>query len=167
MLRGYVRLFFFAAGLLFGIQLPAFVIQYVQRIDAHYLEVKQNFAGFQRTADRHFGGDVAAMIRHHEQSGDAVFIEGGENIREIWQRLQHFTAERTALEAPLHWQLWHVLREGDREIIQETRNAYNYTVPLDLDAIIYGLIIGLLVALIYDLFVTLLRFAFFPNSQRR
>lgn len=166
MIRGYLRLFFFAAGMLIGIQAPAFVIQYAQRVDAHYLEVKQNFSGFQRTADRHFNGDVDAMIRHHERSGDNVFIEGGENIKSIWQRLLRFEKEKAAMNASLHQQLWHLTTAADSELLYETRQAYNYTVPLDMDAVLYGVIAGFIAALLYDGLLTLLIFAFAPRLRR-
>ena len=51
MFGAYARLVIFAAGLLLGIQVPAFVDQYKNRVAAHYLEVSANIAGFQATAN--------------------------------------------------------------------------------------------------------------------
>ena len=60
--RAYSRLAVFAVGILLGIQVPSFVEQYNQRIDAHFREVNINLSGFQDTADRLFDGDLEALI---------------------------------------------------------------------------------------------------------
>ena len=44
--RAYSRLAVFAVGILLGIQVPSFVEQYNQRIDAHFREVNINISGF-------------------------------------------------------------------------------------------------------------------------
>ncbi|MBS25040.1 MAG: hypothetical protein CMQ28_05295, partial [Gammaproteobacteria bacterium] len=45
--RASIRLAIFAVGILFGIQVPSFVKQYDERIDAHFREVSINISGFQ------------------------------------------------------------------------------------------------------------------------
>lgn len=156
MIRGYTRLIFFAVGMVIGLQVPAFVDLYAQRVNAHYLEVVANFSGFQKTADRHFKGDVEAMILHHENSGDRVFIEGGENIRGIWQRLQRFDRENQLMQKSLHERVWHVLTAPDRELFAETKRTYNYTIPINVDAVVYGVIAGVVIAIVFDIFWLLL-----------
>lgn len=151
MFREYLRLIIFAAGLLAGVQLPGFVDQYAQRVDAHYQEAKLNFAGFQQTADRHFGGDVEAMIRHHLASGDVVFQEDGDSIRQIWQRVQLLSRELAAVRQPFPQRAIHVLFTADDELMAETRLNYTYVVPLNQYAVISGILIGLLLALIIEL----------------
>jgi len=71
--RDYLRLILFAAGLLTGVQVPAFVDQYQKRLDAHMLEAKQSLSGFQQTADRYFAGDVQPLITHYRNNQDKVF----------------------------------------------------------------------------------------------
>lgn len=156
MIRGYTRLIFFAIGMVIGLQVPAFVDLYAQRVNAHYLEVVANFSGFQKTADRHFNGNVEAMIRHHENSGDKVFIEGGENIRSIWLRLQRFERENQLMQKGLHERVWHVLTAPDKELFSESKSTYNYTVPINADAVVYGVIAGAFVAIVFDVFWLLL-----------
>jgi len=150
MLTGYVRLIVFAFGLLIGVQVPGFVDQYVKRVDAHQIEAAKNFSGFQETANRNFGGDVAALIAHHEASADAAFKDEAQNIRDLYSRLTALTAEMTALQVPLIRQILHVMFSGDPVILAETRAAYTYTVPLNIPAIVCGVGIGAILALIAE-----------------
>lgn len=146
MLTGYLRLIVFAVGLLVGVQVPGFVDQYVKRVSAHQIEATKNFSGFQETANRNFGGDVAALIAHHAASTDAAFKDEAQNIRDLYSRLTALTAEMAALRAPLIRQILHVLFSADPDILAETRAAYTYTVPLNLQAIVCGVAIGAILA---------------------
>ena len=153
MFRDYVRLMVFAVGLLAGVQLPGFVDQYAKRVDAHYQEAKLNFAGFQQTADRHFGGDVEAMIQHHLISGDVVFQEDGDSIRKIWLRVQELTKELQAVQQPFLQRSFHVLFAANDELMAETRLNYTYVVPLNQEAVLAGIVLGFLVALMIELLI--------------
>ncbi|NQD38235.1 DUF2937 family protein [Permianibacter sp. IMCC34836] len=165
MFRDYIRLMVFAVGLLAGVQLPAFVDQYAKRVDAHYLEAKGNFAGFQDTADRHFNGDVDAMIQHHRQSGDVVFQEDADSIEKIWQRLQLLAAEQLAMQKPFPLRAFHALFAANDELMAETRINYSYVVPLNQDAVIAGVSIGLLAALVIELLIMALARLFRGSPQ--
>lgn len=151
MIRDYLRLIVFAAGLLAGVQLPGFVDQYAKRVDAHYQEARRNFAGFQDTADRHFNGDVDAMIEHHMESADVVFREDGASIRRLWLRVQLLTQELAAVQQPFLKRSAHVLFHANDELMAETRVNYTYVVPLDQEAVISGIGIGVLAALLAEL----------------
>jgi hypothetical protein len=156
MLTGYLRLIVFAVGLLVGVQVPGFVDQYVKRVSAHQIEAAKNFSGFQETANRNFGGDVAALIAHHAASSDAAFKDEAQNIRDIYARLTALTAEMAALRAPLIRQILHVLFNADPDILAETRAAYTYAVPLNPPAIACGVGIGAILALCAELVLLLL-----------
>jgi hypothetical protein len=150
MLRAYLRLVVFAVGLLAGVQVPGFVDQYAKRVSAHYLEVQHNFAGFQRTADQYFGGSVDALITHHSSSSDAVFRDEAKTIAAMYARLRTFSAELEAMRGSPLARLLHVATNANREILQETADAYSYTVPLDAPAILYGVCMALLLSLLIE-----------------
>ncbi len=166
MFRDYIRLMVFAAGLLAGVQLPGFVDQYAKRVDAHYQEAKHNFAGFQQTADRHFGGDVEAMIQHHLNSGDVVFQEDGDSIRSIWQRVQLLAAEQAAMQQAFLPRAVHALFSANDELLAETRLNYTYVVPLNQDAVLSGIGIGLITALLIELLIMGLARTFRGNNAQ-
>jgi hypothetical protein len=162
MLRAYVRLVVFALGLLAGVQIPGFVDQYAKRVSAHYIEASKSFAGFQHLADQYFGGNVDALIAHHASSADAVFHDEAKNIEAISARLKSLGAELAAMNRPLIIRIAHVAFSPDKDILKETIAAYSYTVPLNADAILYGLGAGLLLAALAEsLLVGILTFGLF------
>lgn len=147
MLRDYGRLIAFSIGLLVGIQLPGFVDQYAKRVEAHYLEAQRSFSGFRATADRYFNGSIPALLAHHQKSGDRVFIDEARNIEALQTRLDALAAESAALRTSLLKRIIHMVFAGDREILQETFDAFSYTVPLSPPAIACGVLIGCSIAL--------------------
>jgi len=167
MLAGYLRLIVFAVGLLVGVQVPSFVDQYAKRVSAHQVEVAGNFKGFQETADNYFGGSVPALIAHHAASADPVFQNEAKVIRGMYDRLLALSAELAAMRGPLIKQIIHVLFGSNREILEETRAAYTYTVPLNASAIASGIALGACLAiLIESVFLGLVRLVR-PRRQRR
>ena len=161
MIANYVRLIVFAYGLLIGVQVPAFVDQYAKRVSAHYIEVVANFEGFQEAANQYFGGDVKALISHHERSEDPAFRKEANTIRTIHDRLIALRAELDALHGSLVQQIVHVVFHPNRAILDETRDEYTYAVPLNQAAVVTGITIATGLALSVEIvlvaFVRLLR----------
>ena len=153
LIKDYLRLIIFSVGILIGVQVPNFIDQYAKRISAHYIEAKMNFSGYQQTADKHFGGNVEALLEHYISSPDTVFKDDAKNIKQIYKRQQGFFAELKALDASLFRKIFHVIFYADNEVLKETITEFSYTVPLNHEAIICGLLLGLTLSLIFDLAV--------------
>ena len=165
--KDYARLIIFAAGLLIGVQVPNFMDQYAKRISAHYLEAKSNFSGYQNTADKHFGGSVDSLLDYYESSNDTVFQADAKNIRHIYSRIQKFAAELKALDASLLRKIFHVAFHSDKEVFEETYSEYSYTVPLNQEAIVCGLILGLTSSLAFEfLFFGIIKIIFTGLGKR-
>jgi hypothetical protein len=150
MFANYLRLVVFSFGLLVGVQVPGFVDQYAKRADAHLIEVSRNFAGFQETADRYFGGNVEALIAHHVASADQAFRDEARSIREMYGRLALLRAELAALQGSLVRRIVHVVFRPNKELLDETRAAYTYTVIFSPAAVICGVSIGALLAMLVE-----------------
>ncbi|MEX0618593.1 MAG: DUF2937 family protein [Pseudohongiellaceae bacterium] len=150
---GYLRLFVFAAGMLVGIQVPGFVDQYSKRLDARFSEASHNISGFQSTARLLFGGDMQALIRYYETSGDPVFESDADSIRNIYNRYRILAAEMEALEGNAISRAMHVGFAANEELFQETLNQYSYTVPLNTQAVGWGLTMALLLTVLGELTV--------------
>jgi len=140
---------------LVGMQIPAFIDQYHKRVDAHLSEAQTNFDGFQRTADRHFRGDVEAMLAHHQQSPDPVFNEDADSIRQIWLRVKLWRSEMDALSKGWLQSAWHIVFHANTDIYRETRTAFTHSIPLTQEAIIAALLLGFLAAFIVELLLVL------------
>lgn len=146
----YLRLILFASSVLIGVQVPAFISQYEQRVDAHLVEAKQNLAGFQFTADRYFEGDIKQLIAHYRASNDQVFVQDANSIESISSRVSLLTAEYNALQvAPLK-QALHLVLSGDKSLFIETYDSFSFTVPLSLSALFWGGSVALVLLLFLD-----------------
>jgi Protein of unknown function (DUF2937) len=141
----------FGACLLLGIQGPNFVEQYEARVDAHWLEVSANLKGFQEIADRFHGGDILALIRHHQQSPDSTFHAEAEPLEKMVARRDRFAKERDALKGGFPGKALHILVFGDRETTRETYAAYSPRLRLDVQAIGMGLIAAFAASFIFEI----------------
>lgn len=150
LLKDYLRLGLFALGLLCGVQVPAFVDQYEQRVDAHLLEAQQNLSGFQRTADLYFSGSIERLIAHYRESSDRVFRQDAASIEQIYQRVQLLQSEAQKMMQNSFMQAWHVASGSVPELLDETIHSYQYTVPLNPLALLWGIVSALLLALVSD-----------------
>ena len=157
-IRSAARLLLFAAILLAGIQIPAFVTQYEQRVNAHFREVSSNISGFQNTADLMFGGDLDALVQYYRSSGDAVFVNDADSLATVVSRYRRFSAQYQALNGNAFSKALHVLLSSDPEILRETTRQYSYTIPLNGAAIIWGLSLALFVVVCFECLVLCGRF---------
>jgi hypothetical protein len=140
-----------AAALLLGVQLPGFVTQYEQRLDAHLSEAGVHLRAYQEIADRFFGGSLAALLAKHEASADPVFRAEAKPLRELFERYQHFSDEKQALTTALPGKLLYLAHRGDRELVNETWRNYAFTVPLDAAALMAGVTVMLVLVLMTEL----------------
>ncbi|MDF1593106.1 MAG: DUF2937 family protein [Desulfobacterales bacterium] len=167
LIKEYTRLITFAVGILIGVQVPNFIDQYAKRISAHYIEAKVNFSGYQQTADKHFGGNVEALLAHYVSSTDTVFKDDAKNIKQIYKRQQGFFAELKALDRSLFRKIFHVIFYADNDVLQETITEFSYTVPLNHEAIVCGLLLGLILSLIFELVAFTTRKLYFAAFGNR
>nr|WP_136252079.1 DUF2937 family protein [Ningiella ruwaisensis] len=161
-LLNYIRLFIFAFGVLIGLQIPNFVNQYEQHVNAHLAEARLNLAGFIHTAERHFKGDLNALISHYANSSDRVFSDDAKTIRYIAQRVamlesqSSILSETSSAQGQIH-AVFFVAKQVNSPLFKETLNAYQYNIPLSLTALIWAIAVGFLIALIFDSLILLLR----------
>ena len=149
----YLRLILFIGGVLLGIQFPGFVDQYGKRLEAHYLESMNSLRQFRVDAQKYFDGDMQKLIDHYRENGDPVFQDGGDSIQSIYHRhLLLETAVRT-FNRDLWNAYYQALIKPVADIQNEALASYSYSVKLDLGAIVFGLICGLVMALFGEVVV--------------
>lgn len=150
MLRSYLRLVLFTLGLLVGVQVPGFIEDYAQRVDAHRLEAEQGLRGFRETAQRFFQGDLNALVAHYRASNDEVMRSDADSVAHLVSRNDLMQREWQALQGPWYQRAWHVLATANPELRQETLAAYSYQILLKPQAIAWGLGCGLLLAWVVE-----------------
>lgn len=142
----YFRLLSFFAGALLGVQLPGYVNQYGQNLAARHAESALTLQEFRRDAERHFGGDLQALIDHYRRSGDPVVTDGGESIATIYARFQRLDAALAAFRSS-HWQAWwQAFVQPIPDVRDQVIEEFSYTVRLAPEAIGIGLLLGLVIA---------------------
>ncbi|HBF46349.1 DUF2937 family protein [Shewanella frigidimarina] len=155
-LMDYFRLVLFICGVLIGIQVPAFVEQYGQRLEAHQLEAKLSLAEFQRDADRFFAGDISKLIRHYQQNNDPVFSAGGESIESIYQRYTSLTEALGRFNQHSYSPYQQIALAPQKDIQAEVWQAYNHVILLKPEAIAIGLLLGLLISILCESVLSIL-----------
>lgn len=138
-------------SVLLGIQIPNFIDQYEKRLDAHFLEVKNNLRGYQEIADKYHGGSIEALITKHEQSGDPTFKGEAKPIRNIHERYLRFRDQKVSLETGLAGKAAFIVANRDEELINETYVNYSFTIPLNRPAVVSGFLSAAIVVLAIEL----------------
>jgi hypothetical protein len=167
MLRSYLRLVLFTAGLLIGVQIPGFISDYSKRVEAHLIEAQQGLRGYNETAQRFFNGDVQALIQHYRSSDDPVFRTDANNISNLLTRNQTLDREWLALQGPWYARALHVLTAADPDIRAETWNGYTWQVLLSPEVIGWGLVCALLFSLVIESFVVFIDWVFVGRHHKR
>jgi hypothetical protein len=149
-LRRYCLKLIFALGLLIGLQLPHFLQQYEHRLDAHYLESQSQLQQYQDLADLYFLGNIKLLIAKHRQSDDLVFRKEAKIIEDTANRFAMFEAKKQALKGGLLSRLFYLIGEFNTPLFIETQHNYKAEIVLNRDAIIVGLVSGLMSSLLLD-----------------
>ncbi|SHI22833.1 DUF2937 family protein [Ferrimonas marina] len=150
MLRDYARLTLFMCMVLLGIQIPGFLELYQQRLQAHVTEARHSLSGFQQTADRHFDGNLAALVEYYRSSSDAVFREDANSLAVIIERVLVLESEMAAMDSGQFGQIAHLMTRADQSLRADTLAHYQYRVILNPAAIGWGLGIALLLSLLVE-----------------
>ena len=154
-LQRYLMVLVACIALLLGIQLPNVADQYAKRVDAHLREVTINLQPFQIIANQYANGSIEELIALHRKSDVPPFRAEGSAIERLYQRKQHFEAERKALQGSLPARLLHILWRPDVELREQTLLQYSAVVPLNQEALIAGGVIALVVLLLIELAMAL------------
>jgi len=165
-LKNFLDKLFFAGVLLLGLQLPSFVTQYQQNIDAHYHESASQLQKYQVIADLFYGGDLTKLVLGHEDNAIAAIKAEAKLIRQLMQRNEYLQQELNALDnQPLLEQSVHLLKHLDADITHEVLDNYSMSVPLSLDAIVMGLVLAFVCSIAVHILLAVLVFLALPRSR--
>lgn len=152
----YLRMILLILGVLAGIQLPGFVDQYGKSLNAHLIESEKSLDAFRDEAEKFFDGDIEELIAHYEASDDIVFREGGQSISVIYTRHQLLLSALNEFNESAWNAYTQAFISPVPDIQQEVRSDFSYTVKLNPGAILFGLVSGLVLAIVGELFIRLL-----------
>lgn len=152
----YLRIVLFLGGLLVGIQVPGFVDQYGKSLRSHFVESEANMSEFKDDAEKYFGGDMDKLIAHYKKDKDPVFTSGGESIDSIYQRNRELKKALADFNSGTISAYFQVFFTPVKEIKGEVWKNYSYSIRLDTGAISVGLVSGLLIAVVAEIFLRII-----------
>ena len=82
-----------------------------------------------------------------------MFQSDAVSIQLIVDRYYRIRAEQEALQGNMAAVAWHIIYAADEEFFEEAVSQYSYTVPLNSEAIQWGLALAILSSLAIDLLV--------------
>jgi hypothetical protein len=148
LLRGVLDRLLLVAAVLCAGAVPSFIAQYRQRLGGRLDQVLIDLAPFQKIADLYHGGSLGALVRHHLASADATFHAEGAAVRAMMDSAAALRAASEALNADLAHQLLYLARHTDASIARATWDIFVPSVPLNLEALVFAGLAGLLVWLL-------------------
>ncbi len=166
LLQRYSLKLLFALTLLLGLQLPSFLQQYEARLDAHYLEAKNQLNQYQDLAELYFAGNLQALITKHKNSDVLLFSAEALVIEKLLNRFNYLQAQKTSLQGPLITRFYFLLGELDSPLLIETKENYNAEIVLNQNSIIVGLVSALLSTLFLELLFLLIAYLRFSHFQQ-
>lgn len=150
MLYRYLLLLIAVTSAFVGVQIPNFLTQYQQRLDAQYSEAMVYYRQYQDIATAHFGGDVQRLIDHHRASSDNAIRDSAEPIQTLVNRVSRFRSQQQGLQTGYLGQLWFLVSQADSELRDSTWRMYSYNVPFTQQALLTGLLFALFVVVVLD-----------------
>lgn len=147
----YLKLAVLIFGVLIGVQIPGFVSQYGQNLDARVAESSKGLSQFQQDADQYFNGNLQQLLEHYDRNQDPVIVAGGQSIKALVLRNQMLTQAQSNFHQSLYSPYLQVFVSPIAEIRQDVWNHYEYKVILNAEAISIGVIFGLMVLALSEL----------------
>jgi len=147
LIKRYCLQIVFAICVLIGLQLPHFLQQYELRLQGHFIEASRQLAEYQSLADKHYAGDLQALINQHQQSDTAVFREQADIIKGSDARVRYLQQKIAQLSSPIWVRLGLLTKEIGRPIFNETWRHYQANIVLNYESLSVGVVVAVLLML--------------------
>ncbi|WP_299496729.1 DUF2937 family protein [uncultured Shewanella sp.] len=171
----YLRLILFMIGVLVGIQAPSVVDQYGKRLQSQLTESKLSLSAFQGDADRYFGGSIDKLIAYYQGNDDPVFNDAGKNVEQLMLRQIALSTAWQQFSANEYSPYVQFIFDPMSDIKTQVLAQYTYSIVLNSQAIVIGVIAGGLLAAVAECVLMLFwqmlrlmrRMIFGPVQRRR
>ena len=142
---------FFAIGVIVFLQMPHFIDQYTQRIGGFAESKIQQLEEYQIIAENNYDGNISLLIEKFKNSQDKAIQQTGENISATQQDVFLLNDEIQLLESEGLFKKVIFLTTNLRyNIAKGALSTFQPGIPLNLWALVYGLIGGVLFSLIFN-----------------
>lgn len=151
-LRGLFDRLFVAGAVVAGGLVPGFIAQYRQRLGGRLDQARLDLEPWQRIADQFYQGDLNKLIQYHLNSQDATFHAEGGVIQSLIATVQRLQSAVDALHGSLFHQLGYLTLHADAGLMRATVTDWVPTFALSIDGVLFALLFGVAVWLLFHLF---------------
>ncbi|WP_394173272.1 DUF2937 family protein [Thalassotalea litorea] len=141
----------FTVTCLLGMQIPAFINAYKQRLAGHLDEAHLQLQSFQSIADKHHHGDISQLLVAYRNSGDPGVHASAELVLNLIDRIAWLTSHLNNLtQGDYLQQVYYFLTGMDSAIARATLHDFQLALPLQPSALATGLILALLSTFVFS-----------------
>jgi len=138
----------FTVTVILGMQLPAFISAYVQRLSGHLNEANIQLSKFKEIAEFQYQGDIDQLITAYLKNSDFSIQQTGKMIAELINRVEHYQVHMNTLTTGEYIErVQYFLFNFDRSLAQDTLAYFKLSLPLTVEAVLTGLAIAILLSL--------------------
>jgi hypothetical protein len=159
LLRGLLDRVLLVCAVVAGGLVPGFIAQYRQRLGGRLDQARIDLQPWQSLADRFYAGDIDKLIQYHLSSTDPKFHAEGAIIRSLVTNVQQLQSAVDALHANLYQQLGYLTLHADPALMRGTAHDWVPTFALSAEGLLFALVVGVGVWLLFQALWGLLGFA--------
>ncbi len=147
----------FTLGFIVAVQLPEFIQQYKQYLVGKLSENQWHIDGYQKIADQSYGGDIKVLINEYLKNDKTAFQQTGQLVADLQQRHEFLSNAISKLETPSYiHQVINFIQYLTLEDVKTVSSYYQLAVPISIEAMSSGLILGFVFVWLRVLLSTLL-----------
>jgi hypothetical protein len=150
---------FFTVTFILGVQLPELLIQYQHRLSGHLTEAKLHLLQFQTIADKHFQGDLSAMVIKYQENTESSIVSTANIINQLMTRVDYLQQQLIIItESSYIEQVINTMMYADRTIIRQAIVEFSMAIPLSINALATGAVFALTGLIIKELVSYFIRY---------
>lgn len=157
-LRGLLDRLLLVCAVVGGGLVPGFIAQYRQRLGGHLDQARIDLQPWQSLADKFYAGDIDKLIQYHLSSTDPKFHAEGAIIRSLVTNVQQLQSAVDGLHGNIYQQLAYLTLHADPTLVRATSHDWVPTFALSAEGLLFALLVGVGVWLLFQALWGLLAF---------
>jgi len=166
-LRGLLDRLLLVCAVVAGGLVPGYLAQYRQRLGGRLDQARLDLEPWQKLADRFYHGDIGNLIQFHLASADPKIRAEGAVIRSLVESVRQLQSAADALHGNLFHQLAYLALHADLGLARATLGDWVPTFALSGEGLLFALLLGLGVWLLFHLLWQLPRLLGVSARRRR
>ncbi|TLU66350.1 DUF2937 family protein [Thalassotalea litorea] len=141
----------FTVSCLLGMQIPAFINAYQQRLAGHLDEAHLQLQNFQSIADKYHQGDISQLLSAYRASADPGINASAELVLNLIDRIALLTSHLANLtQGDYVHQVYYFLTGMDSAIAKATLHDFQLALPMQASALATGLMLAIVSTFVFS-----------------